>query len=154
VPSPGYQFVYWIGNVTEATSSTTVVCLDTPKIVIAVFERSKFEFVEVEEKPQILAGRGRLRRSPRDYAQGLEQAIGGQRPSKFRFTPPEPREESPVPEQVPEVPVPEVVADVPVPEEGNDFPVPVPEPATIMFLSAEIFILRKTRRAELRQRTL
>ena len=38
-PKPGYQFVYWMGNVTDATTGTTTVLLDSPKMVIAVFER-------------------------------------------------------------------------------------------------------------------
>jgi hypothetical protein len=128
-PKPGYQFVYWLGNVTNATTSTTAVYLDSPKIVIAVFERSKFEFVEPEEELQGSAGGGGLIPSGSDYAAGLEQAGGGKRPPE----PPKPNE------------------DVPVPEEEPNFPVPVPEPATVAFLFAGMLMLIKypRRRARL-----
>ncbi len=117
VPRPGYQFVYWVGNVDDATSSTTMVYLDSPKIVIAVFERSKFDLVDFEEGPEPSVSGGRLIASGSDYGAGLEQATGGRRPSKFNL--PEP---------------PETDDDLPVPEAGDDFPVPVPEPATIVLL--------------------
>ncbi len=38
IPKPGYRFVYWLGDVSEPTTSYTVVHLDEPKIVVAVFE--------------------------------------------------------------------------------------------------------------------
>lgn len=43
-PSPGYQFVYWLGDVSSPEAISTVVYLDKPKIVIAVFEQSDFSF--------------------------------------------------------------------------------------------------------------
>lgn len=133
VPKPGYQFVYWVGNVDDATTSTTMVYLDSPKIVIAVFERSKFDLVEFEEGPEGSAGGGGLIRSGSDYAAGLEQAGGAKRPSKFHLPePPQPNE------------------DVPVPEEGEDFPVPVPEPATITFLLTGMLALAGRRRRQVR----
>ncbi len=46
VPQPGYQFVYWMGDVTEPTESTTVAYLDTPKIIIAVFEQNEYRHLE------------------------------------------------------------------------------------------------------------
>jgi len=44
VPNPGWQFVYWLGNVSDPTRNNTTVAVDGPKIVIAVFERVAFEF--------------------------------------------------------------------------------------------------------------
>lgn len=134
VPKPGYQFVYWVGNVDNSTTSTTMVYLDSPKIVIAVFERSKFDLVDLEEGPEPSVGGGRLIASGSDYGAGLEQATGGRRPSKFHF--PEP---------------PETNEDVPVPDEGEDFPVPVPEPATITILFTGMLALagRRRRRVEM-----
>ena len=129
VPNPGYQFIYWIGSVTDAISNTTTVYLDAPKIVIAVFERSKFAFVELEEGPQGSLGRGGLIPSAQDYAAGLEDAVGGKRPPGQHFPqPPKPNE------------------NVPVPEEGADFPVPVPEPATIVFIFTGMLPLAKCKR--------
>jgi hypothetical protein len=146
IPNPGYQFVYWIGCVTEATASTTTVCLDSPKIVIAVFERSKFKIVEVEEKPQPSVGGGGLRGSAGDYAQPLEQAGGGRRPPKFHL--PRPPHDVPVPEGA-DVPVPEG-SDVPIPED-SETDVSVPEPATGLYLLFSIFYLRKRAERRLRQ---
>ncbi len=129
-PKPGYQFVYWLGNVTDATTGTTTVFLDSPKIVIAVFERSKFDLVEFEEGPQGSAGGGGLVRSGSDYAAGLEQAIGRNRQQESH--PPQP----PKPNE-----------DVPVPEEGEgDIPVPVPEPATITLLFTGFLMFSNHRR--------
>jgi hypothetical protein len=41
-PKPGYQFVCWLGNVSNSVTSSTTVFLNSPKMVIAVFERSEF----------------------------------------------------------------------------------------------------------------
>ena len=134
VPKPGYQFVYWLGNVTNANSSSTSVYLDSPKIVVAVFERSKFEIVEFEEAPQISVSGGGLVPRGGDYAAGLEQAIGAKRPSGFHFPrPPEP----PPPNDKPPVP----------PDKGNENPPApeVPEPATIAFIFAGMLSLVKCR---------
>ncbi len=140
VPKPGYQFVYWVGNVDDAAASSTMVYLDSPKIVIAVFERTKFDLVEFEEAPQGSIGRGGLISSGGDYGAALEQAGGGKRPSKFHFSQPEP------PEINDDVPVPESGDDLPVPEAGDDFPVPVPEPATITLLLTGVLALARHRR--------
>ena len=43
-PSPGYQFVYWLGDVSNPETVSTVVHLDQPKIVIAVFEQAEASF--------------------------------------------------------------------------------------------------------------
>ena len=129
-PKPGYQFVYWLGNVTDATTGTTTVFLDSPKIVIAVFERSKFDLVEFEEGPQGSAGSGGLVRGGGLSDTSLEQAIGGRRPPEFH--PPKPNE------------------DVPVPEDNgeSDPPVPVPEPATITLLFTGFLMLSNYRRKD------
>ncbi len=36
-PQPGYQFLYWLGDVSDPAATKTVVYLDKPKIVIAIF---------------------------------------------------------------------------------------------------------------------
>ena len=128
VPKPGYQFVCWQGNVVDASSSSTLVLLDSPKIVVAVFERSKFELVDMEEEMQVSAGSGGLYRSASDYSAGLEQAGGGKRYPGFHW----PRETPPE----------DVVSDFPVPS-GTDFP--TPEPTTITFFVTGIIMLVKYR---------
>jgi hypothetical protein len=41
VPKPGYKFVHWLGEVSDATASSTVVYLNKPKVIIAVFEQAE-----------------------------------------------------------------------------------------------------------------
>ena len=123
VPQQGYQFVYWIGDVGDAASSRTTIYLDSPKIVIAVFERSEYDFLVTDVLPQGQGGGG-LIRSPGDYSnQGFSgggaagrRSIGGQ-----------------------SEPIPDTPDDFPTPPPGNevnDFPVPepIPEPATISLI--------------------
>jgi len=40
VPKPGYQFLYWLGDVSDPAAASTVVHLDKPKIIVAVFENT------------------------------------------------------------------------------------------------------------------
>lgn len=39
VAKPGYQFLYWLGDVSDPSSGRTIAYLDGPKIVIAVFAK-------------------------------------------------------------------------------------------------------------------
>lgn len=54
-PKPGYRFVGWLGDVRDSTSNRTSMVVDGPKIVIAVFERDEYEFLE-KSGPQISQG--------------------------------------------------------------------------------------------------
>ena len=126
-PKPGYQFVYWLGNVTDATTGTTTVFLDSPKIIIAVFERSKFEMVRLESDYMVGGeGGGGLVPSAGEGDTSLEQAGGAKRPLPFH--PPKPNEDVPVPEKPP--------------------PVPVPEPATVALFFAGLLVLSNYRRKD------
>ena len=129
IPQPGYQFICWLGDVSDPRAGTTVVYLDAPKIVIAVFEQAKFEFAAFTERSQSAPGGGAFR-SPTERSVGGFGGPGGKRPSKRRG--PAPEEEPP--------PLP--------PEEEVDFPVPeVPEPATICRLGlGGLILLRRKRR--------
>ncbi len=49
VPKPGYQFVYWLGDVSDPAATNTIVYLDKPKVIIAVFEESEYGGLAVEE---------------------------------------------------------------------------------------------------------
>jgi len=58
IPESGYKFVYWLGDVADPTKSTTVTYLDTPKIIIAVFEHIEYEFVASKQPTYGAPGRG------------------------------------------------------------------------------------------------
>lgn len=53
-PQPGYQFAYWIGDVSNPKAPSTTVRLDTSKIVVAVFKPTPIE----ETDRKITIGRG------------------------------------------------------------------------------------------------
>lgn len=128
VPKPGYYFVYWIGGVSDPTANSTIVYLDTPKIVVAVFARSTFEFLFEERVAFGGGGGGRLYPSAADYSRQGGGGGGAKRPSKLHL---------PLQPQIGEPPGPEEVSDkFPVPEDRPDeFPVPgQPEPATLLLL--------------------
>jgi hypothetical protein len=139
VAKPSYRFLYWIGDVSDTTANSTIVYLDTPKIVIAVFERSEFELPK-EELQNTLGGIGGARPSAGDYSnQAFE---GGVRAQEFEW--PTWEEEHPQPAP------PEIPSEFPIPEDElpDDFPVPLPEPATILLLGlgSLLFVRCKTNR--------
>ncbi len=137
VPKPGYQFVYWMGDVSEPAASSTTVYLDGPKIIIAVFERAEFESLVVEAASTIRPGGG-LWRSVSQPTQSGFGGPGGRRPHVRRLLingdqePPDDDEGE----------------EFPVPEGGEDFPVPeIPEPATVLLLGLGSHVLLRKRRA-------
>ena len=137
VPGPGYQFVYWMGDVSNPAASSTTVYLDGPKIVIAVFERAEFELLVVEAASHIAPGGGLLR-SISEATQGGFGGPGGRRPHVRRW--PANGDEEPPDDEEGE--------DFPVPEGGEDFPVPeIPEPATVLLLGLGSLALLRKRRA-------
>ena len=139
VPKPGYQFVYWLGNVSDPTSNSTVVHIDTPRIIIAVFKQIKYDLVEFEIRSRSAPGT-RVSPGGDDYSRQGGGGAGGQRRSGNRFFfPSEEPDDQPEDDDFP-TPEPGVDSDdFPVPEPGvdsDDFPVPdpVPEPATLVIL--------------------
>jgi len=82
VPKQGYVFVYWLGDVTKPTNRNTTVLVDSPKIVVAVFERA--ELVTVPSS----GGGGRVSStSPAPEIRGLSSAGYASPPTKPTPTP-------------------------------------------------------------------
>ena len=42
VANSGWKFVYWLGDVSDPTSNCTMMSVDGPKIIIAVFQRDEY----------------------------------------------------------------------------------------------------------------
>jgi len=101
VPKPGYHFVYWLGDVSDPTANSTIVYLDAPKIVIAVFERSEYDFLAGEEMPQS-SPVGGLSGGGADYSRRGGGGIGRIRGRGEREEEPPEEEDFPVPEPIPE----------------------------------------------------
>jgi hypothetical protein len=120
VARPGYQFVYWMGDVSQPSAPSTVVRLDSPKIVVAVYERSEYD-LPIPHGRSLSAPVGGSGPAAADYSRGGFGAPGGRRAAEFRLV------------TRPESPQEPTADDFPVPE-ADDFPVPVPEPATVMLL--------------------
>lgn len=57
-PKPGYQFLYWLGEVSEPAATITTVYLDKPKIIIAVFEQTEYGAPDTEMGLPIGGGGG------------------------------------------------------------------------------------------------
>ena len=107
VPKPGYQFVYWLGDVIDPTSSRTTVYLDLPKIVMAVFEQAEYQFL-AEEAAGTPEPDSRMSASAGDYSRQGYEGGGAKRQKTPHFS---------------------------QPEQKDDFPVPVPEPVTGILLA-------------------
>jgi hypothetical protein len=135
VPKPGYQFVYWLGDVSDAASARTVTYLNTPKIIIAVFVRNEYEFLLGSDAVRSVPIGG-LRASAGDYGrQGGGGEIVRRTPNHSPFNPNPPEDNH-------DVPVPGETHNVPVPE-------PVPEPATGVLLVLGGLLMSAIRRKKM-----
>ena len=137
-PKPGYRFLYWLGDVGNLTANETTIKLDSPKIVIAVFEREEFSLLTPSIQPQKGLGSG-----------GASAVASGFTPRGPMASPgpiPPPRSVLVLPDQN-MLPVPGVPPgddgeeDEPAPDE------PIPEPATrVLFGLGAVAVFRRTRR--------
>ena len=129
VPRAGYQFVYWLGDVSDPTLNRTTAYLDAPKIIIAIFERTEFELEDVADTAQSIPGGywGGLRRSAADYSRQGYSGGGRAKPSERRAPSRPPEPEPPLPQEI---------------------PVPIPEPATVVLLAVGSFLAFAGRRSK------
>ena len=51
VPKPGYKFLHWLGDVSDPSATQTVVHLNKPKIIVAVFEQNEHRLGQPEGLP-------------------------------------------------------------------------------------------------------
>ena len=128
VPRAGYQFVYWIGDVSDPTSSTTRTYLNSPKIVVAVYERIAYESLEFEAPiPKGSPGRGGGAVPSRRRVGGGSGVSPARAIPEFSFASPDITDD--------------LITDpneLPVPDEGDGISVPeeqIQEPATVVLLS-------------------
>jgi len=150
-PRPGYQFVCWIGDVSDPAANSTMVQVGSPKIVIAVFERSEYEFLSLDSGIKSTPGGGLLA-SPVDYSRaGGGGGGGGRKQPKYRYD-----DQPPYDDTDDDFPTPPDESDndgnLPIPPDGEngDFPVPepIPEPATILLLGLGTLSLLNKRRKQ------
>jgi len=136
IAKPGYQFVYWLGDVLDETTEQTTAVANSPKIIIAVFERVEYIFLAELDTVKAGGAIGGAIAVSRDFAMGPAISPGGSEDYDYpTYEPPESYDD-----------------DFPVPEDemGNDFPVPedepVPEPTTMLLFgvgAASIAISRR-----------
>jgi uncharacterized membrane protein YgcG len=125
IPKPGYQFVYWIGDVADSTSPATVAYTNGPKIIIAVFERVNHAYMARMDRSTSTPHQHLIGSS--DFYTGSSSGGGGSNGGGGGGD---------TPSNDP----------IPVPSGDDDFPVPVPEPATCVFLAGGIAILMRKMR--------
>ena len=130
IPKAGYQFVYWLGDVTNVAANQTTIFVNAPKMVVAVFERTEFDILgephkqDEDDKYEFGAGGGVL-----GGAGWIPSTIrrGGRKSAARGAFPPFEWEEDEIIER-----------NFPIPE-------PIPEPATMAFLGLGAAVMLKKR---------
>ena len=127
-PNPGFRFAYWLGDVASASASETAVNVDSPKMIIAVFERDDFEEpLSAGAGMSGGGGSGGLRSSPSGVTSGDGMTSGTGAPLQTFGLPSLPTTPDFFDD---DFPVPGDDDDIVVPGDGDQ----VPEPTTLLLL--------------------
>jgi len=116
-PNEGYEFLYWLGDVSNQESTNTTVQLDKPKIVVAVFEPIR-DSIDVSSLSGGGGGGGGLISNPVTIGQPASiSGTGSKKPKQTAYAP------------------------------SSEDPPVIPEPATALLLTlGSLFTFTKRRR--------
>ena len=177
IPKPGYQFLYWLGDVLDKTANKTTTRLDKPKIIVAVFQQlDQDQLVVGQNRATTGGGGGSVFTSGRPITNSAPSRRGGggdppgnpptegddpvppddppippDDPPIPPDDPPIPPDDPPIPPEDPPIPPedpPIPPEDPPIPPEDPPIPPEVPEPATGILLTLGGLALLKKRRAQ------
>jgi hypothetical protein len=145
VPQPGYQFVYWLGDVLDPTANKTTALLNESKVIVAVFQQVEEGQLIVGQNVPTGGGGGGSFSSGSSISPAVNRTRGGGgSPNSGGSTPTPPGEGDPgldPPDDPPDNP--------PVPIDPPVDPPGVPEPATgLMLILGAAALLRKRRAAK------
>ena len=76
-PKPGYRFVRWLGDVSDPAANSTIVHLDEPKVVIAVFGQVEDGNPQLNKTVPIGGGGSQLTTTAVDFYQGADVSYAG-----------------------------------------------------------------------------
>ncbi len=140
VPQPGYQFVYWLGDVLDPTANKTTALLNESKVIVAVFQQvEEGQLIVGQNVPTGGGGGGSFSSgSPISPAVNRTRGEGGS-PNSGGNTPTPPGGEGDPGLDPPDNP--------PIPPDPPVDPPGVPEPATGLMLTLGAAALLRKRRA-------
>jgi hypothetical protein len=138
VPRPGYQFVYWLGDVLDPTASKTIAYLDKPKIIVAIFTQVEQDKLVVGQGVPSGGGGGNFISPGESFSPSATRTGGVGSPPDSPKEPPTEGTPDPPPPYDPPLP----------PDEPPIGPPDVPEPATALLLTLGGLALLRKRTAQ------